>query len=297
MTSVNNSNIKKDNMSVFDYFWNIEMDKDGISFSDAIKTLRLNRAKALKRLKNAGHPVKSDNDILTLRQFETLKKEYWNGVISEFEQEAAEINDEKNEIDSMLENMKYFTEHGEPIKGINNHKAESRSELKERLAEIAKCPTDYLVFDGAMCYSRRFPNVEVTIEHKCPTCGTIYKYKDWGYDDIEKIDRYVVEDRKVDQYVDEIKALGYDIFVEHMCKICYEKKYGKLENSVSVNVLSFRHLDDESYITNIVNSKDCMILAEFLKGNNAYKGSQDETIWINRKRSIIERLIGIIIEK
>ena len=24
-------------MSVFDYFWNIEMDKDGISFSDAIK--------------------------------------------------------------------------------------------------------------------------------------------------------------------------------------------------------------------------------------------------------------------
>ena len=90
---------------------------------------------------------------------------------------------------------------------------------------------------------------------------------------------------------------SYDIFVEHMCKICYEKKYGKLENSVSVNVLSFRHLDDESYITNIVNSKDCMILAEFLKGNNAYKGSQDETIWINRERSIIERLIGIIIEK
>ena len=35
-------------MSIFDYFWNIEMDKDGISFSDAIKTLRLNRAKALK---------------------------------------------------------------------------------------------------------------------------------------------------------------------------------------------------------------------------------------------------------
>ena len=40
-----------------------------------------------------------------------------------------------------------------------------------------------------------------------------------------------------------------------------------------------------------------MILVEFLKGNNAYKGSQDETIWINRERSIIERLIGIVIEK
>jgi len=284
-------------MSVLDYYWNIEMDKDGISFSDAINTLKLNRDRALECLKQAGHPVRSDNDILTLRQFESLKREYWNCVISELEQKAVEVKTKKKEGDSLLENMKYLTEHGDPIKGINNHKAESRSELEERLAEIAKSPTDYLVFDGAMCYSRRFPNVEVTIEHKCPTCGTIYKYKDWGYDDIEKIDRYVVEDRKVDQYVDEIKALGYDIFVEHMCKICYEKKYGKLENSVSVNVLSFRHLDDESYITNIVNSKDCMILAEFLKGNNAYKGSQDETIWINRKRSIIERLIGIIIEK
>ena len=284
-------------MSIFDYFWKIEMDKDGISFSDAIKTLRLNRAKALKCLNNAGHPVKSDNDILTLRQFETLKREYWKSVITKLEQKAAEIKDEKKESNSLLENMKYLTEHGVPIKGINNHKAESRNELKERLAEIAKCPTDYLVFDGAMCYSRLFPNVEVTMEHKCPTCGTIYKYKDWGYEDMEIIDRYVVEDRKVDQYVDEIKALGYDIFVEHMCKNCYEKKYGKPENSVSVNVLSFRHLDDENYITNIVNSKDCMILAEFLKGNNAFKGSQDETIWINRERSIIERLISIIIEK
>lgn len=28
-------------MSVFDYFWNIEMDKDGITFSDAIETLKL----------------------------------------------------------------------------------------------------------------------------------------------------------------------------------------------------------------------------------------------------------------
>ena len=97
--------------------------------------------------------------------------------------------------------------------------------------------------------------------------------------------------------MDQIKALGYDVFVEHMCKNCYEMKYGKPEDSVSVNVLNFRHLNDESYITNIINSKDCMILVEFLKGNNAYKGSQDETIWINRERSIIERLIGIVIEK
>lgn len=284
-------------MSVFDYFWNIEMDQDGITFSDAIETLKIDRDKALECLKNAGHPVDDDNDILTLEQFESLKREHWNGVISELEQEAAKAKDEKDENDTLLKCMKYLAEHGMPIKGINNHKAESKSVLKARLSEIAKSPTEYMIFDGAMCYSRRFPNVEVTIEHKCPTCGTTYKYKDWGYDDIEKTDRYAVEDRKVDQYVDEIKALGYDVFVEHMCKNCYEKKYGNPEDSLSVNVLSFKHLDDESYITNIVSSKDCMILAEFLKGNNAYKGSQDETIWINRERSIIEKLIGIKIEE
>ena len=48
------------------------MDKDGISFSDAINTLKLNRDRALECLKQAGHPVRSDNDILTLRQFESL---------------------------------------------------------------------------------------------------------------------------------------------------------------------------------------------------------------------------------
>jgi len=284
-------------MSVFDYFWNIEMDKDGITFSDAIETLKLDCDRALECLKRAGHPVDNNSDILTLEQFESLKKEYWDGIISELEQKAAEAKEEKEENDALLKCMKYLAEHGMPIKGINYHKAESKSVLKDRLSEIAKSPTEYLMFDGAMCYSTRFPHVEVTIEHKCPTCGTTYKYKDRGYDDKEKTDRYIVEDRKVDQYADEIKALGYDVFVEHMCQKCYEKKYGKTEYNVSVNVLNFRHLDDENYITNIVSSEECMILAEFLKGNNAYKGSHDETIWINRERDIIERLIGIKIEK
>ena len=284
-------------MSVFDYFWNIEMDKDGVTFADAIETLKLDYDRALECLKRAGHPVDNNSDILTLEQFESLKDEYWDGIISELEHKAAEAKDEKEGNDTLLKCMKYLAEFGIPIQGINNHKAESKSVLKTRLSEIAKSPTEYLFFDGAMCYSTRLPHIEVTIEHKCPTCGATYKYKDWGFDDKTKTDRYDVEDREVDRYVDEIKALGYDVFVEHMCQKCYEKKYGKTEYNVSVNVLNFRHLDDENYITNIVSSEECMILAEFLKGNNAYKGSHDETIWINRERDIIERLIGIKIEE
>ena len=284
-------------MSVFDYFWNIEMDKDGVTFADAIETLNLDCDRALECLKRAGHPVDNNSDILTLEQLESLKDEYWNGIISELEQKAAEAKEEKEENDALLKCMKYLAEFGIPIQGINNHKAESKSVLKTRLSEIAKSPTEYLFFDGAMCYSTRLPHIEVTIEHKCPTCGATYKYKDWRFDDKTKTDRYDVEDREVDRYVDEIKALGYDVFVEHMCQKCYEKKYGKTEYNVSVNVLNFRHLDDENYITNVVSSEECMILAEFLKGNNAYKGSHDETIWINRERDIIERLIGIKIEE
>ena len=284
-------------MSVFDYFWNIEMDKDGVTFADAIETLKLDCDRALECLKRAGHPVDNNSDILTLEQLESLKDEYWNGIISELEQKAAEAKEEKEENDALLKCMKYLAEFGIPIQGINNHKAESKSVLKTRLSEIAKSPTEYLMFDGAMCYTTRLPHIEVTIEHKCPTCGATYKYKDWRFDDKTKTDRYDVEDREVDRYVDEIKALGYDVFVEHMCQKCYEKKYGKTEYNVSVNVLNFRHLDDENYITNIVSSEECMILAEFLKGNNAYKGSHDETIWINRERDIIERLIGIKIEE
>lgn len=284
-------------MSVFDYFWNVEMDKDGISFSDAIEKINLDRNKALDCLKRAGHPINSDEEIITLKQFELLKNEYWNNVISEIEKRAEEFKDERGEADRMLECMKYLSKHGAPIIGINNHKVESKTILKERLEEIAKSPTEYFFFDGAMCYSRRFPNVEVTIEHKCPTCGTVYKYRDWGYEDMKVTDRYAIEEREVFQYAEVINALGYDVFVEHMCKNCYKKKYGKEMDCVSINVLNFKHVDDESYITNIVSSEDCMILAEFLKGNNAYKGEQDETIWINKYRSIIERLLGVKVEE
>lgn len=118
-------------MSVFDYFWNIEMDKDGVTFADAIETLKLDYDRALECLKRAGHPVDNNSDILTLEQFESLKREYWDGIISELEQKAAEAKEEKEENDALLKCMKYLAEHGMPIKGINNHKAESKSVLKD----------------------------------------------------------------------------------------------------------------------------------------------------------------------
>ena len=53
-------------MSVFDYFWNIEMDKDGIIFSDAIETLKLDCDRALECLKRAGIQQRLSKDRFIL---------------------------------------------------------------------------------------------------------------------------------------------------------------------------------------------------------------------------------------
>lgn len=278
-------------MSSFDYFWKAEAGKEGLTFAEVIDKSKMSRKKALKCLKDAGLPIISDDEILTLRQFQALKRRSLDLLLSEMEQRAIKVKSER------ALSKEYFEILGSPIKGINNHRTEPKSVLRERLEEIAKGPTEFMFFDGAMCYSRVFPNVEVTIEHKCPTCGTVYIYKDWGFKNREATDRYAIEDRKIDQYVEEIKDLGYDVFVEHMCGTCYGKKYGKNEECVSINVLNFKHVDDENYIVNPVSSIDCRVLAEFLKGNNAYKGTQDETMMINKYRSVLERLLDIKIEK
>ena len=297
LENVLRTHLKNNSMSKFDYCWNKAEKKDGISFSEAIKIFNLERGEAKKCLKSAKIPIISDDDNLSLRQFEFLRRKANNELLSSREFLVFLEKMTKEEKDGRTKCMKYVAAHGLPTIGINNHRVESRTVLRERLEEIAKSPTEHFPFDGAMCYSRRFPNVEVTIEHKCPTCGTIYKYKTWGFDEKDNNDRYVDEDERVDKYVKEIKQLGYDVFVEHMCKSCYEQKYGKNEQCVSINVLNFKHISDENYTINTVTSHDCMILSEFLKGNNAFKGSQDQTIWINKFRSTIERLLGIKIEE
>lgn len=286
-------------ISLYNYFWGADSDKEGISFSDAIRDIRLDRDEALECLKRAGHPINNDDDILSLRQYELLKRESWDKLMSEIKEayNSSKDDNEKRKGAGIVDCLEYMAVHGMPIKGINNHKVESKAVLRERLEEIAKSPTEYFDFDGAMCYSRAFPNIEVTFEHICPTCGTKYKYKGWGFDDFDNPDRYNIEEKRIDKFVDEIKALGYDVFAEHMCEKCYKEKYGKDENSVSINVLNFKHIGDENYIINTVSSESCMILAEFLKGNNAFRGHQDETIWINKHRDFVETLLGIKVEE
>ncbi len=165
-------------------------------------------------------------------------------------------------------------------------------ELKNRLSEISKIPTEHWQYDGAMCYAR-IPGQTIEIKHKCPTCGTNYKYEDSVYTGGYVKDRYAEEEEKIGKILKEINALGHHAYVEHMCERCYNTKYNREVHGISIFVLHFRHKDRNKEIVNVVTDYDCEILSEFLKGNNSMRGDFGNTIWFKEYVDLLERLIGI----
>ncbi len=178
--------------------------------------------------------------------------------------------------------------------GINNQQVESIDVLKARLHEIAQMPTEYTRYDGAMCYCPAFPKGKITITHKCTNCGTKHKFEDDDYGfRSRKYDRYNYEEGTLDKIVQQINELGYEAKIRHMCHDCYQKEFNQIENGISVNVLYFKNIGKDSYTCNVVNSDECKALLEFLRGNNAFRGHQDETVWIKEYMSKIKEILGI----
>ena len=263
--------------------------KNDMTLTEACEEFNMNLRDAMELLEQAGVPAISEHDVLTDRQTEVLS----SYIEEEVERQRVEaIRKEKERKD-----MEYHAMNGllVPVLGMNNGKVESKAKLRERLAEVAKTPTEYFYHDGAMCYCPAPPDKEAVYKHKCPTCGTIYEYNEefYRYDS----DRYAINEERINKYVDEIKALGYDASVEHMCSRCYKEEYGVEKPDLSISVFHFKHMDEVNDIVNVVNPEDLHVLAEFLKGNNAYKGYHDQTTWINKKREVVERLLGIRIEE
>lgn len=269
--------------------------KVDMTLTEACEEFHLDLRDAMESLEQAGLPAISESDILTTSQMEVLELKYSSNLQEEAVWQRTKRMKSRREMEK--KGLEYWAKKGLPelIIGINNGKVESREKLRERLAEVAKHPTEFFYFDGAMCYSPAFPDKECVIKHKCPSCGAIYKYKEktFGF----ATDRYAINEKRINKYVDEIKALGYDVYVEHMCSRCYEKKYGVAEPGLSLSVFHFKHIDEDSDIVNIVDSDDMYVLAEFLKGNNAYKGYHDQTTWINMDLEVVELLLGIKIEE
>ncbi|SKA58688.1 hypothetical protein SAMN02745213_00511 [Succinivibrio dextrinosolvens DSM 3072] len=206
------------------------------------------------------------------------------------------------------------------IIGVKAHKAESKEELKKRLKSIAEYSCDHFLSTGAMCYSPAHTEARI-YTNICPHCGRMYQYGLYTYVDSRHNPHEIIQ-KKISEIVNEIKKIGYDIQVEHMCGFCYQQEYGKapihieysceyeseeenlecesekvyeriLESNDSVSVLSFRFKSTDEYTRNIVSLEDCELMLDFLNGNNAYVGDRDEIHMLTDCCELIKHLLGL----
>ena len=177
------------------------------------------------------------------------------------------INSHKNLLDKINANR---AEDQKIILGIKDGKLESKEQLKQRLKAIKtmspfSCP-------GAMCYSTFIDPRTVEEEHICPHCGRNLKVvRSPKQEPLSKLQE------TISNIISEIKNIGYDIYVEHMCGECFKEKYGYipihkrysfeieravsveedyLEHSNTISVLFFKFPDSENYTMNIVSLDD-----------------------------------------
>ena len=78
-----------------------------------------------------------------------------------------------------------------------------------------------------------------------------------------------------------------------MCHECYHNEFNDTKSGISVSVLYFKNIGEENYRCHVVDSDDCKALLEFLRGNNAFRGHYDETVWIKGYMNKIEEILGI----
>ena len=150
-------------------------------------------------------------------------------------------------------------------------------------------------FPNAMCYCPAFPEKTVTVTHRCPTCRTKYEYELSLYGGERKYDKYVEEERNIDDYVSQIKKMGYEVKVEHMYS--FIKEFFSILKSKTVykylnSIITFPNEKEDDYTVNVVTIEDCEALLQFLKGNNAMRLYGD-WVWIKRYYDILSRILAI----
>lgn len=82
----------------------------------------------------------------------------------------------------------------------------SRAELVERLKAISQEEIPTVRRLGAMCYCMRFTDITIT----CDKCGMEITVEEGG-------------EKRVQDMLNKMSALGYDVKVEHLCKECCNK--------------------------------------------------------------------------
>lgn len=168
---------------------------------------------------------------------------------------------------------------------ITNHnqvKSSRREELAKRLQAMANDPAMKTVerSEGAMCYSISMPEEET---YRCDHCGC--NYKD-------------TPENGVQRYFQEIRKMGYDCKLERWCKDCCVKQGLEVSNYTKSRFVFFIRLDSsEAYRITAVYSYHLQVLYQFLKNENMYSGGFGRTEFVGESTEIVEKLLGIKLEK
>ena len=169
-------------------------------------------------------------------------------------------------------------------------KSLSKEELIEQLKALTgmETPKDSIHL-GAMCYSPALPRLFLV---KCESCGKAVE----EYDYVRKL-------VDINSQVKEIRALGYDVKVEHVCADCAnsigltDKDGEQFMEGQLYYLFHFKTRDQEQY--HIAESSDVdeykAVLA-FLKNEPTYTDFYDATHLVKDELDVIKKMTGISID-
>lgn len=168
-------------------------------------------------------------------------------------------------------------------------KSLSKEELIAQLKALSQCEVPKSIHMGAMCYEPACPPLR---EVRCESCGKIVEEHDW----MESLDG-------IKKKVAEIKMLGYDVKVEHLCAACATKLGLKDEDGDSLfeghiyNVFYFKTMNEEQYhVAESSDEDEYKAVLAFLKNEPTYTDYYDATHLIKDELDVIKKLTGISIE-
>lgn len=168
-------------------------------------------------------------------------------------------------------------------------KSLSEEELRAQLKVLSESEAPESMHMGAMCYSPAPPQ---SIKVKCESCGKFVDEFDW------------MGSRKgIKKSVEEIKKLGYDAKVEHICADCANKlgltdeDGDPLIDGQLYYVFYFKTKEQEQYhIAESSDEDEYKAVLAFLKNEPTYTDYYDATHLIKDELDVIKKLTGITID-
>ncbi|MBQ6956268.1 MAG: hypothetical protein IJP80_06615, partial [Bacteroidales bacterium] len=130
----------------------------------------------------------------------------------------------------------------------------TREELSERLKELANDETNFPIHRGAMCYEPAMPCLQKT---RCSHCGKRFRFS--GYDGFESYENYLLE---------QIRALGYDAYIESWCPNCAAKEGYLSSDELGEMTNEVQSMEDDGFVADCVGR--CVMFFFRLKGEEKY---------------------------